>query len=112
MLTGKLRYWVVAAVLLSGAISPPVSAEDGPIDDCALVSDIAELIMRERQHGATMHDLVLIERQLPPSLHGLVEIASIESFRFPQRDTEEERTRAVQDFRLLMLSYFCPPEAK
>ena len=112
MLAGRLGRWVAAAALLTCAVPLQASAQESPVDECAQVGDIAELIMRERQHGATMDDLVRIELRFPAELHGLVEVSSIAAFQFPQRDTEDEREAAVRDFRLWMQDHFCPPEAK
>lgn len=107
MLGGVARWWVVVVALLACAVPPPASAQEGPADQCAQVGDIAELIMRERQHGATMDDLIQIERQYPADQRGAVEVAIIASFQFPQHDSEEEREAAAKDFRAWMQSHFC-----
>ena len=107
MLARGLLWWVVVTLL--ACVSPPqASAQGVPVDECTQMGDIAALIMRERQHGATMDELVRIELQFPADLRGAVEVAIIASFQFPQYDSEEKREAAVKDFRIWMQSHFCP----
>jgi hypothetical protein len=112
MPVGKWRLGFVAVVFLACAGPLQASAEDDVSDECILVGDIAEAIMRERQHGATMDDLVQIELTYPEEQRGLVEVASISAFSFPQGRTEDEREVAVRDFRVFMQGHFCPDEQK
>ena len=101
---------MLALIFLASAV-PLVAAGDQPllqgVDECEQVGDIAELVMRVRQDGGSMDELVRIERTFPEEQHGIVEVASIAAFQFPLGTTTAERELAIRDFRVWMQEHFC-----
>ncbi|WP_374624545.1 hypothetical protein [Devosia sp.] len=82
---------------------PQHSGAQETLDRCALMGEIGELIMQFRQNGAEMKDLVQIERLYPPSLRGMVEVASELAVLEPRYETGEEQQAAILRVRDGML---------
>ncbi len=95
-----LRVGVLAASLWA---VPQHSGAQETLDRCALMGEIGELIMQFRQNGAEMKDLVQIERLYPPSLRGMVEVASELAVLEPRYEAGEEQQAAILRVRDGML---------
>jgi hypothetical protein len=87
-------------------VPAPLAAQENSLDRCAVMVEVAELVMRLRQNGWTMDDLVQVERVYPPSLRGMVELASIMAFREPRHEAPEQQEEAIRNAGVLM-EQFC-----
>jgi len=85
-----IKTTIVAAVI---AIMPMAVQAQEAIG-CALVGDLAEVIMANRQVGARVSEMMEIADGEP-----LVEALVLEAYKIPRYSSDEMQMRSVEDFR-------------
>lgn len=82
---------IIAAVVAT--FSMPVMA-DTPLENCKIVSDLANTIMERRQAGADMAGLLEIAKD-----SDLATFLIMEAYKQPQFNTEEIKLRTIRNFK-------------
>lgn len=82
---------IIAAVVAT--LSLPALA-DTPLENCKIVSDLANTIMERRQDGADMAGLLEIAKD-----SDLATLLIMEAYKQPQFNTEAVKSRTIRNFK-------------